>query len=190
MTIYLPFFCSDREMSQEARSGSGEGIDTNSAILAQSVLVSNPVGKSDRHLLDPATFQPDNYQPKKRDTPNDSSEQLSVSRLQSFRNNIQGHVISDDSFKVITAAWRRGTEKSYSSAWGKWMLWCNQTEIDPYKHLSDCVEFSNSAVPGRKAVTVFYSKLILLSVIRYIALNRRKTGQSTFSGCSPTSRYV
>ena len=43
------------------------------------------------------------------------------------RNNIQGHRISDDS-----AAWRKGTEKSYSSAWGKWLLWCNEGKIDPF----------------------------------------------------------
>lgn len=38
-TICLPSFCSDREMSQETRSGSGERIDTNNSILAQSVLL-------------------------------------------------------------------------------------------------------------------------------------------------------
>ena len=118
-------------MSQETRAGSGEGNDPNSSILAQSVLVPDFIGQTDRHSLDSTELQSDNNQPKRRDTSNDSSEQPNVSRLQSFRNNIQGHGISDDSFKLITAAWRSSTEKSYSSAWGKWVFWCNQAQIDP-----------------------------------------------------------
>jgi hypothetical protein len=40
--------------------------------------------------------------------------------------------ITDESFKITSAAWRKSTEKSYSSAWGKWMLWCNRTNTDPF----------------------------------------------------------
>ena len=130
-TICLPSLPSDREMSQEIRAGSGERNDSNSAILTQSVLVSDPVGQISRCSLDTAKLQPDNNQPEGRDISNGSSEQLKVSRLQSFRNTIQGHEISDDSFKLISAAWRSSTEKAYSLAWGKWIVWCNQAKVDP-----------------------------------------------------------
>lgn len=40
--------------------------------------------------------------------------------------------ISEESFKIISAAWRRGTEKAYSSAWGKWILCCNKQESNPF----------------------------------------------------------
>jgi len=37
-----------------------------------------------------------------------------------------------EALKIISTAWRRGTEKAYSSAWGKWTLWCNKQESNPF----------------------------------------------------------
>jgi len=43
-----------------------------------------------------------------------------------------GGISEETFFKILSAAWRRGAEKAYSSAWGKWILWCNKQESNPF----------------------------------------------------------
>ena len=131
-SICFPSLCPDREMSQKAGSGSSGGVGAGSAFLVQPTLVSKSTSQTDRYSLDPTTFQPHYNESNGRDTPTGYSGKFTANRLQSFRSSVQGDGISDDSFKIICAAWRKGTEKSYSSAWGKWLLWCDQGKSDPF----------------------------------------------------------
>ena len=78
-----------------------------------------------------ARFQEDHHESSGRDTPTDRAKQLIPGRLQSFRTSIQEQGISGESFRITSAAWRKGTEKAYSSAWGKWVHWCNKTNPFP-----------------------------------------------------------
>ena len=54
-----------------------------------------------------------------------------VSRLESVRHSEQFRGLSDETFHLISAAWRRGTEKSFNSAWSKWCGWGTEREINP-----------------------------------------------------------
>ena len=100
--------------------------------MAESDVVSKPPGQADQSSDPVAKYQEDRHQPNGGDALTGGTKQSISSRLQGFRTSIQDHGISDESFKIISAAWRKSTEKSYSSAWGKWMLWCNRTNTDPF----------------------------------------------------------
>ena len=37
----------------------------------------------------------------------------------------------EEFLKILSSSWRSSTEKSYSSAWKKWMGWCSERKLDP-----------------------------------------------------------
>ena len=86
-------------------------------------MVSNSFDQAHRPADLVARLERDHHKSSWGGTPIDREKQLSPGRLQSFRSSIQEQGISDESFRIILAAWRKGTEKNYSSAWGKWLLW-------------------------------------------------------------------
>ena len=59
---------------------------------------------------------------------------------------------------LISAAWRKSTEKSYSSARGKWMLWCNRTNTNPFlSSVGPVLSFLTEQFQGRQ--TILYDTL-------------------------------
>ena len=124
--------CSDREMPSEVGAGKGERTGVDSTSVAQPNMVSNSSDQAHRPADLVARLEKDYHKSSWGDTPIDREKQLAPGRLQSFRSSIQEQGISDESFRIISAAWRKGTEKSYSSAWGKWLLWCSRTNTNPF----------------------------------------------------------
>ena len=108
-------------------SASGSGDCTTVAVAT---MVSSYVGHADGL---PNSSTPDSYlhnQSERRITPLDEAGPSSVSRLESLRQRI-GKDISKETFELMSAAWRKGTEKSYSSAWKCWSSWCSQRGCNP-----------------------------------------------------------
>ena len=55
---------------------------------------------------------------------------------------VQNQGISREAFQIICSSWRRGTEKAYSSTWGKWNRWCSQRQTDPFpRSIGPIIEF-------------------------------------------------
>ena len=98
--------------------------------LAIATVVSSAVGHADGL---PNSSAPDSYihnQSERRTTSLDEAGPSSVGRLESLWQRI-GNDISKESFELMSAAWRKGTEKSYSSAWKRWSSWCSQRGCNP-----------------------------------------------------------
>ena len=70
-------------------------------------------------------------QPSEGISPPGPAGQASTSHMASIRNSLQVQGVSEQAIKIISASWRRGTEKSYSSAWRKWSSWCHERNCDP-----------------------------------------------------------
>ena len=49
----------------------------------------------------------------------------------SVRHSEQFRSLSDETFQLISAAWKRDTEKSYNSAWSNCCGWCAERGINP-----------------------------------------------------------
>ena len=41
--------------------------------------------------------------------------------------------ISEKAIKLITNSKRAGTQARYESTWNKWVSWCTQRQIDPFR---------------------------------------------------------
>lgn len=122
----------ERQVPEEADTISGERDDNVSSILAKPDMVPKPAESANRSSSFATRPKRDPHESPTRILPSGGAGQLLPSRLQSVRSNMQDGGISEESFKIISAAWRRGTEKAYSSAWGKWILWCNKQESNPF----------------------------------------------------------
>ena len=158
-TVCLPSFHTNREMPPENCTGSSERNGTDSTGVAEPDMVSKPASQTCRLSNPIAKLQGADHKPNGGHTSISRTEQSTSSRLQSFRANVQVNDISDESFKVLSAAWRRGTEKSYSSAWGKWILWCNRTNTNPFpSSVGPVLNFLTEQF--REGIAVCYHQLI------------------------------
>ena len=86
--------------------------------------------------------------PKEHTSP-PSSRQSAASQLDCVVQQLDAKGVSKDAAELIQASWRKGTQKSYATAWGKWCGWCDRRETDPVsapmKYLLDFIteEFKN-----------------------------------------------
>ena len=74
--------------------------------------------------------------------------------------------ISESTRNILLAAWRKNTTSTYSSAWNKWVSWCEQREINPLSaRLSSILEFLKDQFEEGKAyrtINVYRSTLSAL----------------------------
>ena len=78
-----------------------------------------------------------------------SSRQSATSQLDCVIQQLDAKGVWKDAAELIQASWRKGTQISYATAWGKWCGWCDRRETDPVsapvKYLLDFIteEFKN-----------------------------------------------
>ncbi|XP_046583872.1 uncharacterized protein LOC124291013 [Haliotis rubra] len=63
--------------------------------------------------------------------PVSGAEDTASSSLEGFRESHSTAGISERSADLHARAWRSGTRAAYKSAWGQWVCWCHEREIDP-----------------------------------------------------------
>ena len=130
--ICFPTICADRPSSPEDTAGSDLPSSTNCPSVALPTVVSNTAGESDG-LSNPVTTKSDTSdQSQGRISSSDQSKQPPTSRLESFRQGVNCQEISEEAFDLLCSAWRRGTEKSYTTAWNHWSSWCTRREINSF----------------------------------------------------------
>ena len=121
--------------SSEDAAGSSPPSSNNCPSVALPIMVSSTVGESGR-LSNPTTTNSDTSdQPHGGVSSSSQSKQPTVSRLESFRQGANCQDISEEAFDLLFAAWRKGTEKSYTTAWNRWSGWCTQRESIPLLQL-------------------------------------------------------
>ena len=129
-SLCLPSFHSGRQGLADDEAGVHTAGSGDCTTLAIATMVSSAVGHADGL---PNSSTPDSYihnQSERRTTSLDEAGPSSVGCLESLRQRI-GNDISKESFDLMSAAWRIGTEKSYSSAWKRWSSWCSQRGCNP-----------------------------------------------------------
>ena len=90
-----------------------------------------------------ATANPQStHQSSRGPTPLGSEEPTLPGRMETVWSAVQNQGISREAFQIICSSWRRGTEKAYSSTWGKWNRWCSQRQTDPFpRSIRPIIEF-------------------------------------------------
>ena len=59
--------------------------------------------------------------------------------MANLRSRYEGATASLPAQRLLLAAWRTRTEKSYSSAWRKWTCWCREQQVNPLSSSLDSV---------------------------------------------------
>ena len=60
-----------------------------------------------------------------------SSDQPSISWVEAVSKNRQTTELSDETRKILLAAWRQNTDPAYASVWNRWVIWCSERETNP-----------------------------------------------------------
>ena len=138
VTVWLPIFSNDREMSAEDQGGEGlESSDsdpsmeegTHYSTWASAILASFPSqGSAD--------------EPSGRSASPRGSGITHPDYLAGVQQSLESRGISDKAVSLTCISWRWGTEKSYSLAWELWQGWCSKGHINPLSaSLSDIANF-------------------------------------------------
>ena len=155
-----------------ARTTSGESPDSsnNSTSLAGSIMVSSPAGKHSRLSCTPPTLSSDVGESNGPSSPSGTEQLPTLGRLESVRRSMQTKGISEEAFEIISSSWQQSTEKSYSSAWKKWLGWCQERHLDPFpKCINPVVEFlSTQFKQGYQYSTINTYRSALLATIPHV----------------------
>ena len=112
--------------------GGGVNSATSGPCVANTGVVPPASGTTDRPPgPSPATPQPP-LRPSRQDSPASARASSSTSRLEGIRQKQLSQGISGEAADLMAAGWSKGTNKSYQSAWKKWVSWCGVQQVDPF----------------------------------------------------------
>ena len=130
-TVCLPSILSSREGPSESNTGANGGTDSDCTNVAVSGLVPSVAGTTDRLPETPSSLSFPASEPTGSTSSSSIAGEATTSRLESIRQSETFRQVSDEAFQLMSAAWRKGTEKSYSSAWSRWDSWCSSKQVNP-----------------------------------------------------------
>ena len=125
-TLRFPTIQSSRKMSEKDKAGASPVGSSDCSSVAGSIMVSHHVGEFGRSTSSFASLPPCIGVSSGADTSTSEEQQSQISRLESVRKSVEDRGISKEAFEILSSSWRSSTEKSYSSAWRKWMGWCHE----------------------------------------------------------------
>ena len=128
------------EIPTEIEAGQSQGSSPDSSSMAIPSLVSTTDGLPDRLSTDAPVKQTTTDKPNGSSSSDDNTELPASSCISCVR--ARYGEISDEAFQIISSAWRKGTGKSYSSTWKKWVEWCSKCQANSLSpSLKDVVHF-------------------------------------------------
>ena len=144
------------EMPEENQTGESPTGCTNSPGLAKPTLVSSDAGEHSGSSDIAPKLSSDVGESNRASTSSSEEQQSEISRLEGVRRSVQNEGISDEAFQIMCSSWRVSTEKSYSSAWRKWLGWCHEWKLDPFPNfVKSVVDFlSYHFQQGRQYSTI------------------------------------
>ena len=164
-SICLPTFSDGRKMSTEDQGREGrESSNSDPSMEKSSMVPTTPPHEHQQSLPSSPIKEPDN-KPSGRSASPHGTGRTDPDRLAGIRQSLESKGISEKAVNLICASWRRGTEKSYSSAWGLWQGWCSKGHIDPLSaSLSDIANFLSSEFENGKQYSTLNTYRLAISV--------------------------
>ena len=144
----FPPFALIGQMSAANVNPESGAINTGSASMASSAMVPTTAPALHRH---PSALS---------DVPSTSDEGQSITPtnqsttgwVETISQHYKAADISEATRNLLLAAWRKNTTSTYSSAWNRWVSWCNQRQVNPLSaHLSAILEFLKDQFEDGKA---------------------------------------
>lgn len=133
--IRIPSICPDRAVSKASSATVSLSVDNCDSSVGNPTMVPI-VLRNDNRQSHIAPIVPRATETRERVTPSCSP---STSRMASLRSRYQGTTVSLPAQRLLLAAWRTRTEKTYSSALRKWTCWCREQQVNPLSASLDSV---------------------------------------------------
>ena len=155
-SICVSPLCPDRPLLAESAQRAVRVTVVDSADLASPSMVPPFVVNAEQRSGDPTILPGPTTESSAGTTPPDPEPSPCSSRVAHIRNTLSNRGISPESADIICKSWRKGTAKSYDSAWRRWVSWCDQRSVDPFSaSLADIVQFlTDLHVEGKEYSTV------------------------------------
>jgi len=135
-TIHLARENNSQDMARECEESCGHRPDMDESVM---VLLGSLASRSPNR---PSGNANSPHQPTGGTSSSDSPRPLEISCLEGVWSQVKDRGFSEEAFKIICSSWRHGTEKSYSSAWSKWIRWCSERGSDPFpRSVTPVIEF-------------------------------------------------
>lgn len=122
-----------------------------------------------------------------------------TSGVASFKQHLSSEGVSERAAELITSARRQGSISNYESAWGKWVSWCSQWQINPFRsdinyildYLANLFEKGleyNTINLHRSAISAYHEPILGISVGKHRKVCNLLTG--VFNKRPPKPRYT
>ena len=163
---FPPFLMVGRCLHAEDQGEGQESSNSDPSMEEPSMVPSPPPHEHQQSLLS-SPVEGSANEPSGRTAFPHGSGRTSSDRLAGVRQSLESRGISKKAVSLICASWRRGTEKSYSSAWGLWQGWCSKGHTDPLlASLSDIANFLSSEFKNGKQYSTLNTYRSAMSATR------------------------
>ena len=136
---------SDIQDSREGHDRQG-GDNSGCSSLASPTLVASPVETPDIATSSPSEQSNSVIGPIRPQEGSPNVPSLTPGRLSHLYQRFQAEGIPTDVAKLLIAATRSSTHKTYNSSWNRWCRWCSGRKIDPlHTSISDILTFLTEA---------------------------------------------
>ena len=133
---------SNRSLPAESTQRADEITTADSPNLASPNLVPSSTVNAEQQSSDPPIISRPTPESSAGAAPVDPERPSYASRVAHIRNTLSNQGISQESADIICKSWRKGTTKSYESAWKRWVSWCEQRNTNPLSaSLADILQF-------------------------------------------------
>ena len=131
----FPPFCPNRAVSEASSAAVSLSVDNCDSSMGNSTVVPD-FTRNDGRQSHITSVLPRTAETRERYT---SSYAPSTSHMASHRSRYEGSTVSQPAQRLLLAAWRTRTEKTYSAAWRKWTCWCCERQANPLSASLDAV---------------------------------------------------
>ena len=129
-------------MPAESTQRADEITTADSPNLASPNLVPSSTVNAEQQSSDPPVISRPTPESSAGAAPVDPERPSYASRVAHIRNTLSNQGILQESADIICKSWRKGTTKSYESAWKRWVSWCEQRNTNPLSaSLADILQF-------------------------------------------------
>ena len=128
--------------SKNSQKSRNTESSTNSTSMARTTLVSNTTINADSRTNFDSSKEEQSFKSHARITPTSLKPNTSSCGISSVRKQLEEQGFSESASSIMVQARRASTTRAYKTPWRKWVVWCDQKQVDPFEApVSLVVEF-------------------------------------------------
>lgn len=142
VSICLPPLLIDPTNNLQNKKTVGSQSNIDNPMLAVTTLVSRPLSNVIKSAITSSNLSQPISKPCGGKTPTDPQQNIKVSGLDGYRQNLLKSGVSGNVAELISKSRRESSTANYNSSWNKWSSWCTGKQVDPFRcNLNYVLEF-------------------------------------------------